>query len=180
MKKALCILPLVFLFSFALACRDKAAMAELDQMKAQADVEKQNAATLRRMLEEADKGNYASWREICAPDYQGHFPSNANPMSLEEHIQAQEFGRTAFPDFRHSIEDIFAKGDKAVFRATLLGTHKGSFMGIPPTGKSFEYTAIGIARFRDGKIVELWIDADFLALMQQLGLEDRPTEAEKK
>jgi predicted ester cyclase len=179
MKKYLRVVPLVLLFCFSFACQDKAARAELQQLKAQAEAEKQNETALRRMLEEADKDNYAFWSEICAPDYQGRFPSNAKPMSLEEHIQAQKSGRTAFPDFRHTIEDIFAKGDKAVFRATLRGTHQGSFMGIPPTGKSFEYTAIGIARFRNGKIVEMWIDADFIGLMQQLGMELKPIEAKK-
>lgn len=180
MKKALCILPLVLLLCFSFACQDKAAMPELKQMKAQAELEKQNEATLRRLLEETDKGNYAAWSEICAPDYQLYSPSNAKPITLEEHIQANKSGYAAFPDFKHTIEDIFAKGDKAVFRATLRGTHKGSFMGIPPTGNSFEYTAIGMARFRDGKIVEMRLEADFMGLMQQLGMELKPVEAEKK
>jgi len=149
-------------------------------MNAQAELEKQNEATLRRLLEETDKGNYAFWSEVFVPEYQCHVPSNAKPLNLEEHIQANKSMYVAFPDFRHTIEDIFAKGDKAVFRATLRGTHKESFMGIPPTGKSIEYTAMGMARFRDGKIVEMWLEADFMGLMQQLGMELRLVEAKKK
>jgi predicted ester cyclase len=180
MKKLLCIVPFVLLFCFTIACQDKAAMAELKQIKAQGEQEKQNEATLRRLLEENDKGNYALIRELCAPDYRLYFPSNAKPITFEEHMQANKAMYAAFPDFKHTIEDVFAKGDKAVFRVTLRGTHTGSFMGIPPTGKSFEYSAIGIARFRDGKIVEMWLNGDFLGLMQQLGMELKPIATKKK
>ena len=99
---------------------------------------------------------------------------------LEEHIQANKAMPEAFPDFRHTIEDIVAQGDGAVFRVTLHGTHQGTFMGIPATGKAIQYTAMGTARFRDGKIAEMWMEADFLGLFQQLGMELKPIAAKKK
>ena len=170
---------LVLLLCFAFACQDKAAMTELQHMKAQAEAETHNAATLRRFLEESDMRNLDAWREICTPDYQLHFAGEA-PKSLEEHIQANKAMPEAFPDFRHTIEDIVAQGDRAVFRVTLHGTHQGTFMGIPATGKAIQYTAMGMARFRDGKIAEMWMEADFLGLFQQLGMELRPIEAIKK
>jgi steroid delta-isomerase-like uncharacterized protein len=167
------------LLCFALACQDKAATVGLQQMKVQAEAETLNAATLRRFLEESDKRNLDAWREICTSDYQLHFAGEA-PKSLEEHIQANKSMPEAFPDFRHTIEDIVAQGDKAVFRVTLHGTHKGTFMGIPATGKAIQYTAMGMARFRDGKIAEMWMEADFLGLFQQLGMELKPIAAKKK
>jgi steroid delta-isomerase-like uncharacterized protein len=179
MKKLLYIIPLVLLFCFNIACRDKAALTELQQRKAQAEAETQNAATLRRFLEEADRRNLDAWKEICTPEYQLHFAGEA-PKSLEEHIQANKAMPEAFPDFRHTIEDIVAQGDRAVFRVTLHGTHQGSFMGIPATGKAIQYTAMGMARFKDGKIAEMWMEADFLGLFQQLGMELKPKEARKK
>ena len=162
---------------FSLACQDKTAMAELQRLKAQKEVEKQNEATFRRFVEETDKGNYDVWKEILAPDYQGHFPSNAKPISLDEHLQANKAFPAAFPDFRHTIDDFVAQGDSVVFRETMRGTHKGSFKGIAPTGKTFEFTTIVMARFRDGKIAEIWMEADFLGFFQQLGMELRPKEA---
>lgn len=151
-------------------------MAELQQMKAQAEVQTQNAATLRQFLEESDKRNLDAWREIIVPDYQLHFAGDPKPMSLEEHIQANKSMPAAFPDLRHTIEDIVAQGDRAVFRVTLHGTHQGTFMGIPATGKAIQYTAMGMARFRDGKIAEMWMVADFLGLLQQLGMELKPAQ----
>jgi purine nucleoside permease len=47
MKKLLCIVPLVLLFCFTIACQDKADMAELERYKAQAKVEQQNEVLLR-------------------------------------------------------------------------------------------------------------------------------------
>jgi steroid delta-isomerase-like uncharacterized protein len=160
----------VLLLCFSVACQDKAAMAELQKLKAQTEAETQNSATLRRFLEESDRRNLDAWREICTPDYQLHFAGEA-PKSLEEHIQANRSMPEAFPDFRHTIEDIVAQGDKAVFRVTLHGTHQGTFMGIPATGKTIQYTAMGMARFKGGKIAEMWMEADFMGLFQQLGME---------
>jgi steroid delta-isomerase-like uncharacterized protein len=170
---------LVLLLCFSIACKDKAAVAELQKLKAQTEAETQNAATLRRFLEESDKRNLDAWREICTPDYQLHFAGEA-PKSLEEHIQANRSMHEAFPDLRHTIEDIVAQGDRAVFRVTLHGTHQGTFMGIPATGKAIQYTAMGMVRFRDEKIAEMWMEADFMGLFQQLGMELRPIVAKKK
>jgi predicted ester cyclase len=52
---------------------------------------------------------------------------------------------------------------------TSRGTHRGPFMGLAPTGKTFAITVIDVCRFENGKIVEHWGVPDRLALMQQLG-----------
>jgi predicted ester cyclase len=43
-------------------------------------------------------------------------------------------------------------------------------MGLPPTGKKIEMTGIEIFSLRDGKIVELWGEANLMGLLQQLGV----------
>ncbi|MFB0517727.1 MAG: ester cyclase [Acidobacteriota bacterium] len=179
MKKLLMVIPLVILLCFTFSCQDKEAMAELEKFKAQAAVEEQNKASFRYMLEETDKGNYAAWEEVCSPDYICHFAGFPKPMSLEEHIQANRTFLVAFPDFHHEINDIVAEAEKVTARVTLTGTHEGEFMGIPPTGNKIEYTAFLTARFSDKRIVELWGVADMMTLMQQLGMELKPKEAEK-
>ncbi len=179
MKKLCMILPLALILCFMVGCQNQEAMAELEEMKAQAEVEEQNKASFRYMLEETDKGNYAAWEEVCSPDYICHFAGFPKPMSLEEHKQANRTFLVAFPDFHHEINDMVAEGDKVTVRVTLTGTHDGEFMGIPPTGNKIEYTAFLTARFSDKKIVELWGVADMLTLMQQLGMELKPKKAEK-
>ena len=77
--------------------------------------------------------------------------------------------RTAFPDWTETIEDIIAEGDKVVTRFTSRGTHKGKFMGVPPTGKKVKITEVAVFRIADGKITEQWGFPDLQGLRQQLG-----------
>ncbi|HEX6385062.1 MAG TPA: ester cyclase, partial [Anaerolineae bacterium] len=82
--------------------------------------------------------------------------------------------RSAFPDVRVQTQDMIAEGDKVVARVTLTGTHRGEFLGIPPTGKQVEVSTIDIIRVADGKMVEHWGVTDNLGMMQQLGVVPAP------
>ena len=75
----------------------------------------------------------------------------------------------AFPDCDFTLDDIFVEGDKSAVRYTVTGTHKGAFMGIPPTNKKVVFWEIDIYRFANGKLVEIWGRLDTLGFMQQLG-----------
>jgi steroid delta-isomerase-like uncharacterized protein len=77
--------------------------------------------------------------------------------------------RSAFPDFKATIEDILADGDKVVIRMTWTGTHKDEFMGIPATGKRMSIGVIDIIRVANGKGTEHWGQMDAMGMMQQLG-----------
>lgn len=50
------------------------------------------------------------------------------------HKQLVMVFRSAFPDWRESVEDMIAEGDKAGIRVKGHGTHEGEFQSIPPTG----------------------------------------------
>jgi steroid delta-isomerase-like uncharacterized protein len=76
----------------------------------------------------------------------------------------------AFPDLHLTVEDIIAEGDKVVVRNTVTGTHRGEYMGLPPTGKSVTYNEIFIFRIVDGRIAETWGVVDVLSQMKQLGV----------
>jgi len=89
---------------------------------------------------------------------------------LKDFKQIHSDAFDAFPDIHLTIDDMIAEGDKVAMRITWTGTHKGEFMGIPPTNKKITIRAIFIERFAGGKIVEEWGMYDTLSLMQQLGL----------
>src|SRR5258708_40168665 len=76
--------------------------------------------------------------------------------------------RSAFPDDHHTIEDLVAEGDKVVVRLTHSGTHQGTFLGLPPTGKQITKTSIHSFRFADGKLVEAWANRAARGCMQTL------------
>jgi steroid delta-isomerase-like uncharacterized protein len=179
MKKLCMILPLTLILCFMVGCQDKEAMAELEAMKAKAEVEEQNKELVRHEFELWDKGDFDALEEVLAPEHVTYSPSaNLKPLYLED---SKELGRMifkAFPDSSFTIKELFATGDRVVTRWIYRGTHEGEFMGIPPTGKKVEFGGITIARIENGKNVETWEDYDMLGWMQQLGMELKPKEGE--
>ncbi len=76
----------------------------------------------------------------------------------------------AFPDVRGEVQTTVAEGEWVASRVMVSGTHQGSFMGIPATGKHASWEVIQMHRVVDGKIVESYGQADTMSMMQQLGL----------
>lgn len=131
----------------------------------------QNKALVRQMVEQVfNRGDVGLVDEFLAPDFVEHeeLPPGL-PRGREGVKQFFTTFRSAFPDFRATIDDIVAEGDKVVVRQSWSGTHKGEFMGVPPTGKSVSFGVIDIMRIAGGKFVEHWGQSDSMGLMQQLG-----------
>ena len=140
----------------------------------------QNKALFRRMVEEIfNRGNMSLADEFIAPDFVEHeeLPPGI-PPGREGVKQLTAMFRSAFPDFKATIDDMIAEGDKVVVRMTWRGTHKGEFMGIPPTGKSVSFGVIDIVRFAGDKFAEHWGLMDSMSMMQQLGAVPAPGVAE--
>ena len=140
----------------------------------------QNKALFRRMVEEIfNRGNMSLADEFIAPDFVEHeeLPPGI-PPGREGVKQLTAMLRSAFPDFKATIDDMIAEGDKVVVRMTWRGTHKGEFMGIPPTGKSVSFGVIDIVRFAGDKFAEHWGLMDSTSMMQQLGAVPAPGGAE--
>ena len=74
-----------------------------------------------------------------------------------------------------TIHDVVAEGDRVAVRLTSKATQTGMFMGMPPSGKTYEIEEIHLFRIVDGKVAEHWHQGDFLGMMRQLGaLPDQP------
>jgi steroid delta-isomerase-like uncharacterized protein len=140
----------------------------------------QNKALLSRLMKEVfSRGNISLVDELLAPDFVEHeeLPPGI-PPGREAVKQFSTLFRSAFPDLKITIDDIIAEGDKVVVRGIWSGTHKGEFMGIPPTDKSVSFGVIDIVRIVGGKVVEHWGQMDTLRMMQQLGVIATPGESE--
>ncbi|MGD2147207.1 MAG: ester cyclase [Anaerolineae bacterium] len=85
---------------------------------------------------------------------------------LKDHIIAFE---AAVPHYELIEEDMVAEGDRVAVRTTFKGTHEGEFFGVAPTGKDVTMPIMLIYRLPGDMIVEHWMVADLLGLMQQLG-----------
>ena len=130
-----------------------------------------NKALYRRWIEEGfvKKNVNAAVEEYIHPNAIDHTAPPGTPPGPEGTKQQLRNYFTAFPDLRPTITDLISEGDKVVALITFEGTHKGPFMGIPPTGKRTTTSGIDVARISNGKFVEHWFQADFVGLLQQLG-----------
>ena len=178
MKKLLMIPPLALILCFMVGCQDKEAMAELEEFRAQAEVEEQNKEIVVKMYKEMDKQNFDIAIEFCAPDALIYFAGSSEPMKPKDMKPIFPMWYTAFPDYAHTIDEVVAKGDVVVVRLASTGTHEAEFMGAPATGNTFKCSQIHMWRIKESKIVEGWLMDDMLGLMQQLGMELKPKEKE--
>ena len=142
-----------------------------------ASVEARNTAAARRIIEEGlNKGNLAALDELIAEHVVDHDLPPGLPEGREGVKQFFAQTRRAFPDLKATIEDVVAAGDRVALRQTLQGTHKGEFLGVPPTGKRVSFQELHLIRFENGKAVEHWGMTD---LQEQLGVGGEPAEVKQ-
>jgi steroid delta-isomerase-like uncharacterized protein len=133
-------------------------------------VEDDNKRVVRRIREEVeDQGDLDAIDEVFTEDVVTHTPMGEfrGPEAIKE---MYEQDRGAFSDSTETIHDFIAEDDTVAMRLTERGTHDGEFMGIEPTGKTFEIQTTAFFRLEDGKIAEWWMQPDTLGFMQQLGV----------
>jgi steroid delta-isomerase-like uncharacterized protein len=132
-----------------------------------------NKAAVTRFVDAVNTGDAEliseSIDELAAPDALIHTPIPIDATGPE--LMKEVFTRLlrAYPDLHITIEDLIEEGDEVVFRNTVTGTHRGEYMGLPPTGRSVTYDEIIIGRFVGGRIAETWAVVDVLSQMRQLG-----------
>jgi steroid delta-isomerase-like uncharacterized protein len=134
----------------------------------------QNKALVRRAADAQDQGDDDRFIALLGPNYRVHFPGQPAPLDREGHAQLVRAFRAAFPDGEHEIVDQIAEGDTVATRGVWRGTHLGEFQGLPASGRRVAITWIMFARVAGQQLVEVWLQADFLGLMQQIGAVPAP------
>jgi steroid delta-isomerase-like uncharacterized protein len=130
----------------------------------------ENKALVRRFVEEVQSQHkLTAVDEIMDPNMIEHYGQPTSLNSVEAFKKFFAGFIAAFPDVKAVIHNQVAEGDKVVTHKTFHGTHKGEFMGIPPTGKKVALELIDIFRIDRGKLIEHWAVADMMSIMQQLG-----------
>jgi steroid delta-isomerase-like uncharacterized protein len=129
-----------------------------------------NSTIVRRFVEEViNQGKMDSAREFVWEDVVEQVPLPGQGPGLEGLKDILTAMRTAFPDIDFSVEEQISDGDKVVSRFEWTGTHRGAFLGVPPTGRHVRVWGIVIDRLVEGRIKDTRIIMDTLGLMMQLG-----------
>ena len=133
--------------------------------------DKANIIIVRKFFEVGpSKGDLAAADALLHPEFSLHTPLPTPGPGIEAMNNVITTCRAAFHGLHVTIDDMMADGDKVTARFTARGVHNGEFMGLPPTGKPITMTGIEIFRIQEGKIAELWGEANLMGLMQQLGI----------
>jgi aspartyl-tRNA synthetase len=74
----------------------------------------------------------------------------------------------AFPDFRWELRRLLVDGDWIAGHFRDTGTHRGTFRGVPATGRAVATQEFAVYRIEDGLIAEVWGTVDEVRLMEQI------------
>jgi predicted ester cyclase len=123
------------------------------------------AAANKELLRRFYKEVYVDWNmaladAVVSPRFVSHdWPAGGptGPQAFRDYYAAM---RSAVPDARYAVDDLIAECDKVMVRWRLLGTHKGAFNGIAPTGKPITLKGIAVYRLEGGNLMERWVVSD--------------------
>src|SRR4051812_26918075 len=114
-----------------------------------------NKKFMNHFLEEViNKKNLDAANDLVSEDFTEHVPFPGQGPGREGLKFALTSMFTGFPDLNWKVQEQIAEGEKVVTRFTWTGTHKGEFMGIPPTHKKVEVWGVVIDVVSNGLFSE--------------------------
>lgn len=126
---------------------------------------------IERLLTLWNSRNYHTARELYADDYCGVDMTDLTRVSGPAGV-SRDLERIcrAFPDLHFSNEQTIVDNDRVAVYWSARGTHQGTIMNIPPTGRTVNVNGVTMLRLANGKVaqaVHLW---DMAALLREIGL----------
>jgi steroid delta-isomerase-like uncharacterized protein len=82
--------------------------------------------------------------------------------------------RAAFPDQRNEVIALHHADDAVIVEFDLMGTHDGSFRGLPPTGRAFKCRMAAFFEFEEDRLVCERVYFDTATILRQLGVAHDP------
>lgn len=130
----------------------------------------ENKRLVRRYYEEVvNTGDVSDIAAFVSPDYVEVHQNTRHALGIpgaKEHILG---GRETYPDLHLTVERQIAEGEWVVTQVTARGTHRGSWLGMKPTGKKVEMTGVNVDRVVGGRIVEHGGAFDLLLPLLEIG-----------
>jgi predicted ester cyclase len=76
--------------------------------------------------------------------------------------------RAGSSDFHNSVVTLVCEGPSAAARLRYSGTHTGPLLGLPATGRRFEYAGAAFFTISGGLLASAWVLGDLAGLRGQL------------
>src|SRR5262249_35836681 len=128
-----------------------------------------NKTVIRSFIDAWNSRDFDRFDALMAPGAVLHIGGGDVPCDPAGTRALAEEWTTAFPDWRFSLLDLIAEGDRVVAHMPYSGTQRGAIVGVEPTGRSCTVDEIVIFRIGDGKIAEAWEVFDEAGMWRQLG-----------
>jgi len=123
-----------------------------------------------RFVEFINTANEKLAAELIHPQAVFYVPGYPEPMhGPAGYLAIIGMMRMAFPDIQWTLEEMVVEDDKVAARFTMRGTHKGAFLGVPPTEESIKVQSMAFYRLAGGQFIEEHGQPDMLGLLQQIG-----------
>ena len=110
----------------------------------------------------------AAVAEVLDPDLRFRGSLGQETSGLTEWRAYRDGVRASVPDFHNDVVDLLVDGERAAARLVWSGTHVGTLLGIPASGRRFAYDGAAFFTARDGLLAEIWVVGDLGALRSQL------------
>jgi predicted ester cyclase len=108
--------------------------------------------------------------DLMAPAYVNHAALPGTPPGPEGQKQLMARLWEAFPDGRFEIEHLAPAGDTVVCVGTMSGTHEGTLLGVPASGRTVHWRMCHLVRVDEhGRALEHSAIRDDLGLLRQMG-----------
>jgi steroid delta-isomerase-like uncharacterized protein len=128
-------------------------------------------AVVRAFIDEAwNKGDFRNLPTQLAPVVTLHFGGRDIPLRVEDMIAFVQRFRSAFADFKWTVDEAVSQGGTVAMRTTFSGTMTGPFDGHLPNGRSMKVSFQLFGHIRNGRIYELWEEYDVEGMRRQLGI----------
>lgn len=93
---------------------------------------------------------------------------NGEPGTRDDVLAVQRHDIDAVPDLHWEITELLFDRDRLAVRAINTGTPVKEWLGVPPSGASFEIVEHAIYRVADGRFVQMTALHDSAELLRQL------------
>jgi steroid delta-isomerase-like uncharacterized protein len=105
---------------------------------------------------------------VTAPEFMNRNALPGTPSGPEGQRQVVKRLWEAFPDARFDISHLATDGDTVVCVGTMSGTHQGTLLGVPATGRKVRWRQCHLYRFDgDGRAIEHDAIRDDVGLLSQ-------------
>ena len=75
---------------------------------------------------------------------------------------------SVFPNLHHSVELMVSENNNVAARAVYNGTHQGKLFDFKPTNNRIRYTGASFFKFKENKIIDIWVLGDLNSLYKQI------------